>query len=57
MNSKFKEYPTNIYRSRNMLKWMVSNRAVGADYLKVEDDQMSDTTQKDVEKGVFTITR
>ena len=35
---------------------MVSNRAGGEDYLKVEDDQMSES-QKDVEKGVYTITR
>ena len=39
-----------------MLKWMVSNRAGGPNYLKVEDDQVSES-QKDVEKGVFTITR
>ena len=38
-----------------MLKWMVTNRA-GGDYLKVEEDQISES-QNDVEKGVFTITR
>ena len=39
-----------------MLKWMVSNRGGGEQYLKVEDDHHSDS-QRDVEAGVYTITR